>query len=108
MHLKDTGMDYIAKKSNMNKGLMMYSAFLAVIFGAIIAIFGGPIAFLLFAPILPIIFLLRDFRIGVVLLIFLLPIQHTLLLPSFTGFNIVTYLAATTFLSMCVSHYFNR
>jgi len=72
-------MDYIAKKSNMKNGLMMYSAFLAVIFGAIIAIFGGPIAFLLFAPILPIIFLLRDFRIGVVLLIFLSNIRYCFL-----------------------------
>lgn len=63
-------------------------------------------ALLLFAPLLPVLFVFRDFRIGVVLLVLLLPLQRTPMLPSFTGFNIVNYLAMATMLSLLARTWF--
>lgn len=80
----------------------------AAAYGATSALVGGGMALLLFAPLLPVLFVFRDFRIGVVLLALLLPLQRTPMLPSFTGFNIVNYLTLATMAALVASAYFQR
>ena len=70
--------------------------FLAFFYGAVAGLFGGIPAMFLFFPLLPVIFTLIDFRVGVVMLILLTAFQHTVFLPSFTGFNVINYLTVTT------------
>lgn len=82
--------------------------FLAFFYGAIAALFGGVAALILFFPVLPVIFTLKDFRIGLIALIFITPFQNTPFLPSFTGFNIVNYLTAATFGSMMLAYITGR
>ena len=55
-------------------------------------------ALVLFAPILPLLFLVRDYRVGVVCLTFVLPWTGSPLLPQAQGFNVVTYLTVATLL----------
>lgn len=74
--------------------------FLAFFYGAVAGLFGGIPAIILFFPLLPVIFTLIDFRIGVVMLILLTTFQHTIFLPSFTGFNVMNYLTVTTLVSL--------
>lgn len=81
---------------------------LAFIFGALSALFGGIPALLLFAPILPIFFILWDYRVGVVILMLITTFQNTPFLPSFTGFNITNYLTAMTLGSLILSVRFKR
>ena len=91
------------EKANNKSGQLLYLLFfifLAIVFGTIIALFDGMMALLLFSPIVAILFIIREYRIGVILLIVILPFQHTPFLPSFTGFNIVNYLTAASLISM--------
>lgn len=76
--------------------------FLAFILGAIAALFGGIPALVLFAPILVLILLLLDYRVGVVFLMIIIAFQHTPFLPSFTGFNIVNYVITGTFFTFII------
>ena len=97
-------MGYVATKKRQGqlKYYLLY-ILLAIIFGIIIALFDGLFALILFAPIVAILFILRDYRIGVVILVIILPFQHTPFLPSFTGFNIVNYLTTASLISMLLS-----
>lgn len=77
----------------------------SIFFGLVAGIFGGLPAIILFVPIFPAIFILRDFRVGVVILMLLIAFQHTPFLPSTQGFNIVNYLVAATLLSFFVGSF---
>ncbi|RFP16513.1 O-antigen ligase domain-containing protein [Duganella sp. BJB488] len=81
---------------------------LAVLFGLIGAVISGWFALLLFAPILPIIFVLRDFRLGVVLLMCLLPFQNSPIIPQFSGFNVINFMVLATLASLALSHFSRR
>ncbi len=81
---------------------------LALIFGAIAAVFGGIWALLFFTPIFLVLFVVRDYRIGVVLLMILTAFQSTPFLPHFSGFNIVNYLTAGTLGSLLLAIGFQR
>lgn len=74
--------------------------FLAFFYGAVAGLLGAIPAIILFFPLLPVIFTLVDFRIGVVMLILLTTFQNTIFLPSFTGFNVMNYLTVTTLASL--------
>lgn len=102
-------MGYFAKHSNGSQPALLVSfVILSLVFGAIAALFGGALALLLFAPIFAAIFIFIDYRVGVVLLVVILPFQHTPFLPSFTGFNIVNYLTAASLLSLLMQRYFSH
>src|SRR5262245_9571413 len=79
----------------------------AVLVGAGVAIIGGQTPFLFYVILIvaPIIFV--DYRIGVWLLVFLLPLANTQLVPrnvlGITGFNPVNGLLMFTLLSLFVS-----
>ena len=79
----------------------------AVLVGALVAIIGGPVPFLFYftSIVAPIIFV--NYRIGVWLLVFLLPFASTQLIPrevlGITGFNPVNSLLMLTLLSLFVS-----
>lgn len=88
--------------------LSIIFGFLALVFGAIAAVFGGVWAVIFFAPIFPILFVVRDYRVGVVLLMFLTAFQSTPFLPHFSGFNIVNYLTAGTLGSLLLAIGFRR
>lgn len=81
---------------------------LAILFGTIAAFFGGVLALIVFAPIIPIVFILSDYRVGVVSLMLIAPFQNTPFLPSFSGFNINNYLTAATLGSMILAVRFKR
>jgi O-antigen ligase len=80
---------------------------IAVLVGALVAIIGGPIPFLFYftSVVAPIIFV--NYRVGVWLLVFLLPFDQTQLIPhdvlGITGFNPVNSLLMFTLLSLLVS-----
>ena len=94
-------METVAARNDKGQFLFLwFFVLLAVIFGIIIALFDGMLALLIFAPIVAIMFVVRDYRIGIVILVIILPFQHTPFLPSFTGFNIVNYLTAASLVSM--------
>lgn len=88
--------------------LVLLFLFLAFFYGAIAALYGGVAALILFAPVLPIIFTLMDFRVGLIALMLITPFQNTPFLPSFTGFNIVNYLTAATLGSLLLAHMMGR
>lgn len=98
-----------SKKANTGTVLLMVlGLFFAVLYGLISAVFNGWIALLLFAPVLPVLFVLRDFRVGVVLLIVLMPLQNSPVLPQFSGFNLVNYMVIATFGSLMLHHFFAK
>ncbi len=88
--------------------LPVIALLLAAALGSVSAFFGGELALILFLPVLPVMFVLRDMRVGALLLIFLLPFQHTPFLPQFTGFNLVNYLMLASLLSLLTGYYFRR
>src|SRR5262245_51428140 len=79
----------------------------ALLVGALVAIIGGqtPFLFYFISIVAPIIIV--NYRIGVWLLVFLLPFAHTQLVPreilGITGFNPVNSLLMLTLLSLFVS-----
>jgi hypothetical protein len=79
----------------------------AVVVGALVAIIGGQIPFLFYSIsiVAPVVF--ANYRIGVWLLVFLLPFANTQLVPrdvlGITGLNLVNCLLALTLLSLFVS-----
>jgi O-antigen ligase len=76
--------------------LAVLIAVLGMMLGAVAAFSDGWIALILFAPVLPLLFVLRDYRVGVVCLTFVLPWSGSPLLPQARGFNVVTYLTILT------------
>jgi len=66
----------------------------AMVIGAAIAILDNKITISLFIPIIPIILMMRDYRIGVVLLTILMPLSGAVFMPDFflTGYLIVAAL----------------
>lgn len=92
----------------MNWAIIAIFSFLAIFAGLVAGLFGGIVAFVLFVPILPMIFLLRDYRIGVVCLMLILPFIRSPLLPQAPGFNIYTYLLAATFFAFLAQRAFQK
>jgi len=92
----------------MNWAVIAVFGFLSIFAGLVAALFGGLVALVLFVPILPMIFLLRDYRIGVVCLMLILPFIRSPLLPQAPGFNIYTYLLAATFFAFLVQRAFQK
>lgn len=88
--------------------LVVGALFLAFLLGAIAALFGGVPALILFSPILIVLMLLADFRVGVIVLMIIIAFQHTPFLPSFTGFNIVNYIVAGTLGIVVIGKLYNR
>lgn len=97
-----------AGKRQSTAFLFMAFMLLSVFFGAVAGIFGGLTALLIFLPVLPLIFTLRDYRVGLVVLVLITTFQNTIFLPSFTGFNIVSYLTVATLASLVFAHSFGR
>ena len=92
----------VAKNETAPLMFMLFYLLLAMVFGIVIAMFDGVLALLIFAPIVAILFIFREYRIGVVVLVIIIPFQHTPFLPSFTGFNIVNYLTTASLISMLI------
>ena len=98
-----------SKKANAGTGLLLgLGLFFAVVYGFISAVFNGWVALLLFTPVLPVIFVLRDFRVGAVFLMFLLPFQSSPILPQFSGFNVVNFIVLATIASMMINRFSNK
>lgn len=102
-------MDYSVKKNKGSQYLViLIGVFCAVAFGMVGAVANGWIALLLFAPVIPVVMVLRDFRAGAVLLMALLPLQNSPVLPSFTGFNIINFIVLGTFSSLYLSYFAHK
>jgi O-antigen ligase len=89
-------------------GLLLLFLFLSVFFGGVAALYGGVAALLLFLPVLPVILTIRDYRIGLFILIALAPFEHTKLLPSLPGFNVINYLTLFIVISFVLHHGFKK
>ena len=80
----------------------------AVVVGLFAALFGGVLALLLLVPILVLLFVFKDYRIGVICLAFLLPWSASPLLPQAQGLNVINYLVASSLLSFGLQAVFSR
>lgn len=98
----------IRRPETKHYGVVILFLLLSVFFGGVSAAFGGLAALLLFLPIAPVLLTLHDYRIGLVVLIVLAPFEHTKLLPSFPGFNIINYLTLFVMLSFFVQQAFKK
>lgn len=92
---------------------MKWVLLIAVCLGAIgvglfSALFGGVLALLLVVPILVLLFIFKDYRVGVISLLFLLPWAASPLLPQAQGLNIINYLVLASLLSFSVHAVFTR
>lgn len=72
---------------------------LAIFLGLVAAVMDNTLVLILFLPVIPVIWILFDYRAGVVFLTFIFPFSQSPFLPKFTGFNIIGYLALATLLS---------
>ncbi len=88
--------------------LVISMALFAVTVGVAAALFGGLLVSLLVVPLLVLIFVLSDYRVGVVTLAFLLPWTASPLLPQAQGLNIINYLVAVSVLSFGIRAVFSR
>jgi hypothetical protein len=84
----------------------------AVLVGGLIAIVGGVIPFFLYSFSIAALMILSNYRLGVWLLVFLLPFATTQLIPrqvfGVTGLNPINGLLAVTLLSLCLTSLFGR
>lgn len=64
--------------------------------GLIAAIFGGVVALVLVLGLVLLALTVNNFRIGLVVLVLILPFQNTAFLPSTTGFNLTYYFSVIT------------
>ena len=97
------------KKSNAAQWLLiMTGLFLAMLLGLVSAVANGWIALLLLAPIAAMAMVLRDFRVGAVLLMLLMPVQYSPLLPQSTSLNLVNLITVATFASLFLNHFMGR
>ncbi len=74
------------------------------IFGAMSALFGGEIALLLFALVFPVVFILVDYRVGVVLSVIALPISTFKVFSHLPGLNLANVLV----LAACGAFFLRR
>jgi len=88
--------------------LLLGVMFLAVVLGGIAALLGGWVAVVLVVPLIPMLLVLRDYRVGVVFMLLILPFINSPLLPQARGFNIFNYVLLTTFLVFMVGRLFGR
>jgi O-antigen ligase len=73
---------------------------LSVVLGFLSAVVNGDLVALVSISFLPLIASLLNFRIGLVVLVMILPFQHTPLLPQFAGFNLINYFSIATLVSV--------
>ena len=78
---------------------------LAMFVGMLVSILDSVLVVILFLPVIPIIWILTDYRVGVVFLTFILPFADSYYLPKFSGFNLVGYLALATLLAFGLRHF---
>jgi O-antigen ligase len=71
----------------------------AVIVGLMSAVLGGMLTIFIVLPILALIFVFKDYRVGVICLVFLLPWASSPLIPQTRGVNLVNYVLAATIFS---------
>ncbi|MYM26676.1 hypothetical protein GTP46_29085 [Duganella sp. FT135W] len=94
------------KKSNAAQWLLIsLGLFLAVFLGLVSAVANGWIALLMFLPVIPAMMVLRDFRVGVVLLMLLLPVQYAPLMPQSSALNFVNLATLLTFAALFLNHF---
>jgi O-antigen ligase len=72
--------------------LIFGMCFLALVFGAVAALFGGIPALVVAILFLPLLLVLSDYRIGVVVLTIVMPWSGSPLLPRAQGLNVINYL----------------
>lgn len=77
----------------------MAFGFATLLVGGLVAILDPRIALLLFIPLISVIAIFCNYRIGIVLLALILPFSQSHFLPKFPGFNLVGYLSLATFIS---------
>lgn len=85
--------------------LLLAAAFVAVFMGLAAAILNNVLLIIMVLPVIAAIFVLFNYRVGVVILLLLLPFSQSHLLPRFPGFNVIGYLTLATFVSF-VFHQF--
>lgn len=90
-------------KRNSAWVLILLVTILAVFVGLVSAALDSVLVLILFLPVIPVIWVLRDYRAGVAILAFILPFASTHLLPKMPGFNLVGYLALATMVSFSIS-----
>jgi O-antigen ligase len=81
-------------------------AFLALLFGAIAALVGGLPALAVAVLSLPLLLVLRDYRVGVVALTIVMPWTGSPLLPQAQGLNVINYLILLSLISLIVPRLF--
>jgi O-antigen ligase len=86
--------------------IILVASILAITLGVVSAAVDPGIALLFTIAMLPVPFILHDFRFGVALLVVIIP--STTLLPSVSGLNVLNYLVITTLVSFAVKHAFKR
>jgi O-antigen ligase len=91
---------------NSSTPVLLGFVFLAMLFGSAVAILGGLVPVVAALVLLLVVLTLTDFRIGVLILIFLVPFQKTVWLPSFTGFNLINYFTVTTLAAVVANRLF--
>lgn len=89
------------------KSWISISIFLAIFFGIALAVL-GEVAIAVFLPLLALIFIIRDYRIGVVCLMLLMPLDGTTLIPHIPGLNPINIFLAATFASFFIRKTFSR
>nr|WP_316643910.1 O-antigen ligase family protein [uncultured Roseateles sp.] len=87
--------------------ILLFSIF-ALIVGMAAALFGGIPALLLTLPLIAVLAVFFDYRVGVVLLAFLLPWASSPVLPQAQGFNVINYLTFATLVSFGVPALFRK
>ena len=89
---------------NSNWVVVVLIGLVTIPVGVMAAILDPRITLVLFLPVIPVIAIFYNYRVGVVFLALLLPFSDSHFLPKFPGFNIVGYLAVATFVAFGLRH----
>lgn len=96
-----------AARKTPNWGIWVFVALIgcaSVVVGGLLALLDPLISLIVFLPLTFAVAVLYDYRVGVVLLAFLLPFSQSHFLPKFPGFNIIGYLSLATLASFGLRH----
>lgn len=88
---------HVPKSSSTPWWAALTIAGIVIVTGFIAAIFGGVIALALTAAFGLLALTVKDFRLGLIILVLMMPFQNTAFLPSTTGFNLNYYFSVITF-----------
>jgi O-antigen ligase len=92
----------------MKSLIVLGASFLALLLGAMAALFGGIPALVVAVMAAPLLMVLADYRIGVVALTIVLPWASSPLLPRAPGLDVVNYLVLFSLVSLVVPKLFKR